>query len=173
MIPSSKESFFYLKWTVVRFFEKQVLKSSVQDKKSGLWYFAFFNQKIYPRLASMHCYRIQYLKIIWKLWSIPMLWNSFLRTRTSTTTTKTFVRSRQRSIAVKYVYSHQSWKNTPIKWFLIWTRPNEFRSMTESKCDIHWVTKKYIYLSPYVCNERIFDALQVMLNKIFLNKLSQ
>ena len=35
---------------------------------------------------------------------------------------------------------------------------------------IHWVTKKHIYLTPYVCNERIFDGLQFVLNNFFLKK---
>ena len=28
---------------------------------------------------------------------------------------------------------------------------------------LHWVTKKHIYLTPYECNERIFDGLQYTL----------
>ena len=35
---------------------------------------------------------------------------------------------------------------------------------------LQWVTKKHMYLTPYVWNERIFDGLQFALNKIFLNK---
>ena len=35
----------------------------------------------------------------------------------------------------------------------------------------HYIaTKKHIYLTPYVCNEQIFDGLQFKFNKIFLNK---
>ena len=36
---------------------------------------------------------------------------------------------------------------------------------------VHWVTKKHIYLTPYVCDERIFDGLQFPLNKILSSKV--
>ena len=36
--------------------------------------------------------------------------------------------------------------------------------------DVHSVTKKHIYLTPYVCNERIFDGMQFVLKQTFLEK---
>ena len=37
--------------------------------------------------------------------------------------------------------------------------------------EIHCLAKTWIYPSPYVCTERIFDSLPFMCNKIFLKKI--
>ena len=36
--------------------------------------------------------------------------------------------------------------------------------------NIHCLAKTWIYLTPYVCTERIFDSRPLMYNKIFLKK---
>ena len=75
----------------------------------------------------------------------------------------------------------------------IWPRSNEFGTITARYCDmkpqyckpwiwrfnwigqkrpnIHCPAKTWIYLTPYVCTEGIFDSRPFMYNKIFLKKL--
>ena len=36
---------------------------------------------------------------------------------------------------------------------------------------VHWLTKTWIYLTPYLCTERIFDNQPFMYIKVFLKKL--
>ena len=70
-------------------------------------------------------------------------------------------------------FSYQTIKN---KWFSKVIHSLKSNSLAAylgvDKClNIHWHTKTWIYLTPYVCTEGIFDSRPFMYNKIFLKKL--
>ena len=66
-------------------------------------------------------------------------------------------------------------------WVMLIFEPCLFSKVTRKWRHFYWnhlpkehvqkLTKTWIYLSPYVCNERIFDSRPFMYNKIFSKKL--
>ena len=69
---------------------------------------------------------------------------------------------KQKSIGCKYSDEVIALESAYTLEMIGWSLISWWRIIVESY--IHWVTKKHIYLTPYVCNEQLFDGLQSALN---------